>query len=291
MAEPSIGVKRGYKLCANADCHDDDNQRTQIGIRTRKCPRCNLDQPHRAPQVQYALTAESAAKKQKINTNLRKATNAASSRAKPTTQQSSGVHEQRHDGSDPQGLGNSDVDPIAGTPLQNEPDPAPWRKLNGCYLAENAVALPLDCPEGLEASLQEQEEPPTKAASEPVTYARVGMQMLQQYLLAAQDGRMLFQLPAIGGKLASVVTILAADCTFQETNGSIAVSKERYYHVYAVPVQVKEGAAGMAMLCEYSSMEAAWRTVRGHDLTGCSLEGEVCNMLAPHLHLIPVCVT
>jgi len=109
------------------------------------------------------------------------------------------------------------------------------------------------------------------------------MQMLQQYLLAAQDGRMLFQLPAIGGNLASVVTILAADCTLQETNGSIAVSKDRYYHVYAVPVQVKEGAVGIAMLCECSSMEAAWRTVRGHDLTGCSLE-ELSDVLCPCIH-------
>jgi hypothetical protein len=133
----------------------------------------------------------------------------------------------------------------------------------------------MDFPEGMEDTVQDYGGQPPKTKAAAVTYASVGVQMLRQYQLAAQDGRTMFQLPAIGGELASVIIILAADCVFQETSGSLTMSKDRYYHVYAVPVQLKEETVSMAVLCECSAMEAAWRTLRGHNLLGCSVEGEL----------------
>jgi hypothetical protein len=92
MGEPSAAPKKGYKICANAECYDDNHERTQIGCRTKICPICNQEQPVRLPQLQFALVPGEAAKRQKLTFNSKKVKKPTGCKAVPAPQLSAGHH-------------------------------------------------------------------------------------------------------------------------------------------------------------------------------------------------------
>ena len=61
MADARTKAAPGFKLCTNINCKDSNNERTQIGVKTKQCPHCREEQIRRGRRLQYAETADSLA--------------------------------------------------------------------------------------------------------------------------------------------------------------------------------------------------------------------------------------